>query len=94
VAARQSAAKEALDHAANQRIGRDEKRSQEEGRRPAIAVRAAMLIHAEKPLRNAKIDVMESGAFLKALEHTKDSLDVLWRTVSRIISARLKEPID
>jgi hypothetical protein len=53
-----------------------------------------MIIHEQKPLRNAKIDLIEAGAFLKAMEHTKDSLDTLWRTASRIISARLKEPID
>jgi hypothetical protein len=93
VEARNSAAKDALDHASNQRVGRDE-RYKGEGRQPAIAVRIAMAIHEEKPLRNAKIDVIETAAFLKALEHTKNSLDILWRTASRIISARLKEPID
>lgn len=91
-AARHSAAKESLEHAANQRAGRDEKYI--EGKKPAVALRLAMLIHAEKPLRNAKIDVIEAGAFLKAMEYTKDSLDVLWRTASRLISARLREPID
>lgn len=94
VAARQSAAKEALEHASNQRVGRDEIHDKSEGRKPPIAIRIAMIIHSNKPLRNAKIDVIESGAFLKAMEHTKDSLDFVWRTTSRIISARLKEPID
>ncbi len=94
VAARHAAAKEALEHASNQRAGRDEKYDKSEGRKPTIAVRLAMIIHSEKPLRDAKIDVIEAGAFLRAMEHTKDSLDVLWRTASRIISARLKEPID
>ncbi len=93
-AARYYAAKEALEQAANQRVGRDEKYDKTEGRKPAIAVRLAMIIHAEKPLRNAKIDIIEAGAFLKAIEYTKDSLDTLWRTASRVISSRLKEPID
>lgn len=90
--ARYSAAKEALEQASHQRIAREDKH--EEGRRPAIAVRIAAIIHQEKPLRNAKIDVIEAGAFLKAIGHTKDSLEVLWRTASRIISARLREPIE
>lgn len=92
--ARYYAAKEALEQAANQRAGHLEKYDKTEGRKPAIALRLAMIIHIEKPLRNAKIDIIEAGAFLKAMEHTKDSLDNLWRTASRIISARLKEPID
>lgn len=91
--ARYSAAKEALDQASNQRLAR-ENRSKEEGRKPAIAARLAAIIHQEKPLRNAKIDSIEAGAFIKAMEYTKDSLDILWRTASRVIAARLKEPIE
>lgn len=95
VAARHSAAKEALEQASNQRLARDDKYGGDEGaRRPAIAVRLAAMIHQEKPLRDAKIEVIEAGAFLKAMEFTKDSLDVAWRTVSRIVSARLAEPND
>jgi len=95
IAARLSAAKEALDQATHQILGSREAQQEETaGRKPAIAVRVAALIHKQKPLRNAKIEVIEATAFMRALEQTKESLDVLWRTASRIISARLKEPID
>ena len=89
---RMSAAKEAVDQAVHQMMASRE--AQEEGRPPAIAIRIAALIHKHKPLRNAKIEIIEAGATIKALEVTKDSLDILWRTASRIISARLKEPVD
>ena len=93
--ARHAAAKEALEQATNQMMAQQDKfQDKGEGRKPAIAVRAAALIHQRKPLRNAKIDIIESGAFAAALTHTKDSLDTLWRTASRIISARLKEPLE
>lgn len=92
--ARHSAAKGALEQAVHQRAGRDQRYAKVEGRPPPIDVRLAMIIHSEKPLRNAKIDIIETEALLKALEYAWGSLDFHWRTTSRIISSRLREPID
>ena len=93
--AQHAAGKEALEQATGQMMAQEDKFGEwGEGRKPAIAVRTAALIHKRKPLRNAKIDIIEGGAFIAALSHTKDSLETLWRTASRIISARLKEPLE
>lgn len=92
-AVRLAAAKEAVEQAVHQMIASRDSQDGE-GRRPPIAVRIAALIHQHKPLRNGKIEIIESTAAMKALEQTKESLDVIWRTASRLISTRLKEPID
>lgn len=91
--ARHYAAKEALEQAVNRRLANDELQAQG-GKLPAIALRTAAVISRQKPFRNAKIDSIETGALIRALEQVKDALDVLWRTASRIMSARIKEPID
>jgi hypothetical protein len=90
VALKHHAAKEALNHAAHLILSREKI----EEKRAAIAVRMAAAISRQKPLRNAQIEVIEAGAMLKALERTVDALDILWKTVSRIMSARLREPLD
>ena len=83
------AAREMLDHAVNRNLARETGE-----KKPAIAVRMAAAISKDKRLRNLKIETIESGAALKALEATKDSLDTLWRTTSRIMSVRQSEPIE
>src|SRR3989304_712187 len=88
----QSAAKEALDHAVNRILAR--KGNDEEGRKPAADIRRAAAISRDKRLRNLKIELIEAGAQIKALETMKDSLEVLWRTISRCLSIRLREPIE
>ena len=65
-----------------------------DGRRMAQALRRAALIHDTAPLMALKTEVMEAQAQIEALGQVKESLDVLWRTCSRIISARLKEPLE
>jgi hypothetical protein len=90
VALRHHAAKEALGHASHLILSREKA----EEKKSAIAVRLAAAISRQKPLRNAQIEVIEAGAMLKALERTVDALDILWKTVSRIMSARLREPLD
>ncbi len=89
-AARLVASKEMLDHAVLRKLA--DPPEDREGPKLSIGVRSALAISQSKPLRHAKIDSVESGAFVKALETTRDSLDVLWRTCSRVISARLREP--
>lgn len=84
-----SAAKDTLEHAVSRTIGRDD-----DGRRSTKDVKIAAAISRDKRLRNLKIELIESTSAIKALETTKDSLETLWRTTSRIVSARLKEPID
>lgn len=88
--ARQTAAKEVLEHAVNRNMARPE----ENGRRLNKDVRIAVEISRAKPLRNMKIELIEDGAAIKVLELTRDSLDLMWRTVSRCISARTAEPLD
>lgn len=85
----QAVAKEMLEHAANRNLAREY-----DGPKLAIAVRTAVEISRNKPLRNLKIEIIESTAAIKALETVKDSLETLWRTTSRVMSARIKEPID
>ena len=87
----QAAAKDALEHAVNRILARVDN----EGHRPPPAdIRRAATISRDKRLRNLKIELIEAGAQIKALETTKDSLETLWKTVSRIISCRLREPLD
>ena len=90
--ATQYAAKEMLEHAVNRSMARGD--SSEGGRKPAIAARQAAIISQDKRLRNMKIEVIESGAAIKSLETLRESLDLLWRTTSRIISSRMSEPTD
>lgn len=104
LASRQVAAKEQLDHAVNLKMARQETYGMEgdfaagettkPARKPAQALRAAATISKDKRLRNMKIDLIETSAAIRALETTLAALDILWRTTSRIVSARLKEPID
>ena len=89
--ANQYAAKEMLDHAVGLSLSRYD---DGEGKRHTIDVKRAAAISRNKRLRNLKIETIESGAAIKALETLKESLDILWRTTSRIISGRLKEPIE
>ncbi len=89
-AARLVASKEALDHA----VARILANPPPEGPKLSIGVRSALAISQQTPLRHAWIDSIESAAFVKALEQTRDSLDLLWRTCSRVISARIREHID
>ena len=62
--------------------------------KPAIEARRAAIISRDKRLRNTKIECVESAAAIKALENVGESLDVMWKTTSRIMSARQHEPID
>ena len=89
LAATNYAAKEMLEHAVNRVLARGS-----EEKRAAIAVRTAAAISRDKRLRNLKIESIESGTAMKALEATRDSLETLWRTTSRIISSRMAEPIE
>ncbi len=86
------ASKEALEQAVNKRLYYDEKES--EGKTPAIALRTAAVISRTKAFRNAKIELIESNTAIKSLEVVHASLERLWQTASRILSARLKEPLD
>jgi len=81
--------RETLDQALDRRLAEPG-----DGKRMAKDVKRAALIHNSPQLRQLKIDVMEGMATIEALGMVKDSLDVLWRTASRIISARLREPIE
>lgn len=89
----QSASKEAMDHAVNRIIARGDD-IDGVSPKPSIDARRASIISRDKRLRNTKIEAIESSAAIKALESVKDSLDITWKTISRILSARFHEPID
>ena len=89
----QSASKEALDHAVNRIIARGDD-IEGVSPKPSIDARRAAAISRDKRLRNTKIEYIESTAIIKSLETVKESLDITWKTTSRIMSARLQEPID
>lgn len=88
--ARRSLLREVLDLTVHRTLATEAR----EGRQPALALRTAVLITSEPELRKMKITLMEANAKIEALGAVKDSLEALWRTASRIISARLKEPLD
>lgn len=80
-------AKSALDHAVQRLIARDESKA-------TIAAKTAALISSDKRLRNAKIEVMEGEALKRELDGLVDALDIIWKTVSRVLSVRLREPVE
>lgn len=84
---RYHSAKEALTHAVNLSLSRGDDRG-------TVAVRQATIIHSQKPLRTAKIDTIEVGAQLEALKPLSHGLETLWNTTSRVLTARLREPLD
>ena len=81
-----------LEHAVNLSLSRGY--DDGEGRRPAIDVRRSAIISRDKRLRNLKIETIESGAAIKALEMLKESLETLWKTTNTTISARYAQPTD
>ncbi len=93
VVAVQAASKEALEHAVSRILARGDDINGVSPK-PAIEARRAAIISKDKRLRNTKIELVESQTALRALESVKESLDISWKTVSRIMSARLHEPID
>lgn len=80
-------AKSALDHAVNKLLSKNESKG-------AVAVRVAAIISSDKRLRNAKIEVMEGEALKRSLDGVSDALDIIWRTLSRMLSARTHEPVE
>lgn len=84
----QSAAKDTLDHSVNRILSRDM------DSKGTVAVRTASAISRDKRLRNMKIELIESNAIVKALETINESLELLWKTTSRILSCRMYEPAE
>ena len=89
----QAASKDTLDHAVNRILARGDDISGVSPK-PSIDARRAAAISRDKRLRNSKIEYIESTAIIKSLETVKESLDITWKTTSRIMSARFQEPID
>ncbi len=80
-------AKEALDHAVQRLLAKDDSKG-------TVAAKTATLISADKRLRNAKIEVMEGEALKKRLDGVNNALDMIWKTTSRVLAVRLREPVD
>jgi len=59
-----------------------------------LGPRSALIISQDKRLRNTKIEIMESDGYKHALDKVFDALDINWKTASRVLSARLKEPLE
>lgn len=89
----QSASKEVLDHAVNRILARGDD-IDGVSPKPSLDARRAFIISRDKRLRNAKIESIESLAAIKSLENVRESLDMTWKTTSRILSARFHEPVD
>jgi hypothetical protein len=81
-------AKNALDHATNKKMAAT---SRSDG---AVSVRTSIVVSGNQVLRNAQIEVWESEAYRKQLDGTLEILELNWRLVSRIMSARMAEPIE
>lgn len=79
--------KAALDHAVSKQIavGGDE---------GTIKTKSALIISKDRRLRATKIEVMEGEALKCALEGWEKSLEIIWSTVSRVLSVRLREPVE
>ena len=88
-----SASKETLDHAVGRMLASGEDINGVKPK-PSIESRRAAIISEDTRLRDTKIEIVESGAAIKALENMRESLDVMWKTTSRIMSVRIHEPID
>lgn len=80
-------AKSALDHAVQRLIAEDESKA-------TIASKTASIISGDVRLRDAKIEIMEGESLKRALDGVGESLDIIWKTTSRILSARLREPVE
>ncbi len=80
-------ARAALEHAVQRRISQDDTKM-------TIAAKTAALISGDKRLRNAKIDVMEGEAFKRSLDGVSEVLDIIWKTTSRVLAVRLREPVE
>ena len=88
--ARRTLLRETLEQATDRRLAEP----QTDGKRLAIDLRRAALIHETPALRRMKIDLIETASQVEVLTGAKDSLDLLWKTCSRIMSARQSEPLD
>lgn len=86
--AKLSLAKSALDQVVGRLL------AQQVGDKGALGPRSALIISQDKRLRNTKIEIMEADGYKHALDKIFDALDINWKTASRVLSARLKEPLE
>jgi len=82
------ARKETLDQAVHRKIAVTPENKQ------SITIRSADLIAGSKALKIAKIEIIEAQTQKVMLEKFLDALNIQWKTLSRIISARLAEPLE
>lgn len=79
--------KSALDHVVQRLLSDDEGKG-------TVAAKTAAIISSDARLKAAKIDIMEGESLKRALDGVNESLDIIWKTTSRILSARLREPVE
>ena len=87
VGTRATLAKSALEHVVSKLLTREDDKG-------TVKERSALIISKDKRLRNTKIESMEADAYRQALERIYSALDLLWKTTSRVLSTRMREPID
>lgn len=87
VGTRVSLAKSALEQAIGKALALNDNKG-------AIGPRSALIISQDRRLRSAKIEIMEAEAYKQALERLEGALELQWKTTSRVLSARMREPID
>jgi len=80
-------AKSALEHVVSKLLAREDDKG-------PIGPRSSRIISKDKRLRNAKIESMEADAYRQALDRIYSALELLWKTTSRVLSTRMREPID
>lgn len=87
VGAKVSLAKSALDHAVGRLLSGGDSKG-------PLGPRTALAISKDKRLRNTKIEIMEAEAYRQALDKIYEALELNWKTTSRVLSVRMREPID
>ena len=60
----------------------------------SVGVQAAGVISTNRQLRDTKIRIIQLEARKRLLDGYRVILDIHWRTISRALSARIREPID
>lgn len=80
--------KQAMDHAVQKMIAENDTGG------GTVASKTAAFISSHPRLRQAKIDVMEGEALKRSLDGVEDALETIWKTTSRILSERLREPVE
>lgn len=82
-----SLTKEAVEMAVNKALALQDSRA-------AVGPRAALILSSHPRLRASKLALIENQAMEKALRLRLEAFDIQWRTISRVLSWRNREPYE